>query len=616
MTAPPVENARTPTEPDGHLNQFRFGPLLGQFGVRFRIWAPLSNGVDVLIKGEAKPRPMQRRGEWFELEVPSAGAGTLYKFAMSDGTRLPDPGSRFQPYDVSEWSEVIDSGTFLWTDGDWAGRPWHETVLYELHIGTFTPQGSYRAATEKLDHLARLGVTAISLMPLADFPGRWNWGYDGTLLYAPDASYGRPDDLRALVDAAHRRGLMVILDVVYNHLGPERKSLAHNTRMASDRHGTEWGPTFNFDEPAVRSYVVENALYWIRDFHMDGLRLDAIHTVADDSRKHVLEELTEAVQRYSHRRHLHLIAENSANQTRWLKRRDSGQPRYFVAQWNDELHHALHAAGTGEFQGASADFAGRPDLLGRALAEGYAYQGEMLPSEGRPQGEASAFLPPTAFVSFLQNHDQIGNRPLGDRIATLAPKPALRALAAIYLVAPQVPMLFMGEEWGSRRPFLFFSDREPPSGTALPRRSEWQNAPPVDDWNTVPDPYAEQSFLDSRLDWAEPEAPEHREWLDFYTALLELRRREIVPRLQDIGGHSGTYRVFGGHAVEVRWQLAEGSELLLLANLQDAPLEACQPWRGRSLWLEGSAGSTTLHPWSLVWNLIEPARPEQSPLKQ
>jgi malto-oligosyltrehalose trehalohydrolase len=606
----PEANVPQPKDSSSLAYHPQFGPELLPRGVRFHLWAPRSRRMNLLIGGEAEPRPMRRRGAWFELEVAEAAAGTLYQFEQPGHGRYPDPASRFQPYDGRGWSEVVDAGGFAWRCPDWGARPWHEAVLYELHVGTFTPEGTFRSAIARLDHLHRLGVTAIELMPVADFPGRWNWGYDATLPYAPDAAYGRPDELRELVDAAHQRGMMVVLDVIYNHLGTCAGYLEEFTRIPSERHATPWGPGFNFDGEGaeeVRRYVVGNALYWLEDFRFDGLRVDAIHTIADNSQTHILEELTAAVQHLARQRdrHIHLIAENPDNRPHWLVRRKSGEPRYFVTQWNDELHHALQATASGEGEGAYADFIGRPELLGRALAEGYAYQGEVLPREGVPKGAPSGFLPPTAFVSFIQNHDQIGNRPRGERIAALAPTPALRAVTAIYLLAPQVPLLFMGEEWKSRRPFLFFSDLEPPPGNAAEQRAEGLDAPRVEDWSSVPDPFDDSSYYDSRLDWSEAEQPEHRDWLAFYQALLELRRQEIVPRLGGIGGDCGSYRLLAGGALDVRWRLGDGAVLVLTANLQDAPAVVAIPKQGRQLWGEGGGEDGLLQPWSVVWTLME-----------
>ncbi|MBY0396522.1 MAG: malto-oligosyltrehalose trehalohydrolase, partial [Thermoleophilia bacterium] len=396
-------------------------------------------------------------------------------------------------------------------DAAWRGRPWHETVLYELHLGTFTPEGTFRAAIDKLDHLVDLGVTAVELMPVSDFPGRWNWGYDGVLPFAPDSAYGRPEDLKALVDAAHERGLMVFLDVVYNHFGPEGNYLgAYARSFFTDRHHTPWGEAINVDgpdSPVVRDFFIHNALYWIEEFHLDGLRFDAVHAIPDDSDKPFLEELAERVAALTGgRRHVHLVLENDDNAARFLERDGTG-PRWFTAQWNDDLHHALHAAASGEAGGYYADYAGDPAKLARALAEGFAFPGD--PSAyraGEPRGEPSAHLPATAFVGFLQNHDQIGNRALGERITAIAPPEAVRAATAISLLGPQIPLLFMGEEWAAPQPFPFFADFGGDLADAVRdgRRAEFAGFPAFQDpasRDRIPDPAAEATVRSATLDW-------------------------------------------------------------------------------------------------------------------
>ena len=340
---------------------------------------------------------------------------------------------------------------YRWRDDGWRGRPWEEAVLYELHIGTFTPEGTFRAAIDKLDHLVELGVTAIEIMPVADFPGRRNWGYDGVLPYAPDASYGRPEDLKALVDAAHERGLMVLLDVVYNHFGPEGNYLhAIAPDFFTDRHHTPWGAAINMDGEQPRRCANTSSTTRCtgsRSFISTGCGWTRCMRSWTTARSTCCEELAERVRAAVPDRHVHLILENEENEASRLARDGDGRPRWYTAQWNDDVHHVLHVAATGEAAGYYADYAGRTDQLGRALAEGFAFQGEMMPYRGSERGEPSARLPPTAFVAFIQNHDQIGNRAFGDRLNAIAPPEAVRAVAAVYLLLPQIPMLFMGEEW-------------------------------------------------------------------------------------------------------------------------------------------------------------------------
>jgi malto-oligosyltrehalose trehalohydrolase len=371
--------------------------------------------------------------------------------------------------------------------------PWktggtEESVIYELHIGTFTSDGTFRAAIDKLDDLVELGVTAIELMPIADFPGARNWGYDGVYLFAPDATYGRPEDLKVLADAAHANGLMIFLDVVYNHFGPDGNYLdAYACQFFTDRHKTPWGAAINYDGPdsrPVRNFMIHNALYWLEEFHFDGLRLDAVHAIIDDSEMHLLEELADRVRdTFCGERHIHLILENEENEAHRLKRGPGGEPRIYTAQWNDDVHHVLHTAATGEDAGYYAEYRGDTDKLARSLAEGFAFQGEMMAYRGEPRGEPSAHLPPTAFVAFIQNHDQVGNRAFGDRLTASTPAEAVRAIAAIYLLAPQIPMLFMGEEWAAAQPFPFFCDFEAELGEAVRkgRREEFAKFPEFHD---------------------------------------------------------------------------------------------------------------------------------------
>jgi malto-oligosyltrehalose trehalohydrolase len=508
--------------------------------------------------------------------------------------RVPDPASRHQPEDVHGPSEVIDPTAYCWRDAVWRGRPWEEAILYELHIGAFTPEGTFRAAIGKLDHLAALGITAVEIMPIGDFPGGRNWGYDGVLPYAPDASYGRPDDLKALVEAAHERRLMVLLDVVYNHFGPEG---AYVHRIApqffTDRHETPWGAGINVDgpdAPPVREFLIHNALYWLEEFGFDGLRLDAVHAIFDDSPTHLLRELAERVRSAFPGRHIHLILENEENHAHRLLRDAAGQPRWYTAQWNDDVHHALHVAATGENAGYYADYRGNTERLGRALAEGFAFQGEEMPYRGRSRGEPSGQLPPTAFVAFAQNHDQIGNRAFGDRLSTLAPLEAVRAVGAVYLLLPQIPMLFMGEEWAAAQPFPFFCDFGPDLAEAVRngRREEFKRFPEFQDpaaRERIPDPGAEQTFRAAKLDWNDPAHEPHGAALDWHRRILEVRRQHIVPLLPDIRS-GGRYRVVADGAVEVSWATRTGAELRLQANLSNRAVSGFSPAGSQVMWQE------------------------------
>jgi malto-oligosyltrehalose trehalohydrolase/4-alpha-glucanotransferase len=597
--------------------------VLGDGQTRFSLWAPLQETVSLVLVDEDASLPMQRRDDgWHALLTERAGPGSRYLFALPDGSRVPDPASRRQPEDVHGPSEVVDPQAYVWADAEWQGRPWHEAVLYELHVGAFTPEGTFRAAVGKLDHLVELGVTAVELMPVADFPGRRNWGYDGVYPFAPDASYGRPEDLKALVDAAHARGLMVFLDVVYNHFGPEGNYFGSYAPLFTDRHKTPWGAAINYDGPdsrPVREFVVHNAFYWLEEFHLDGLRLDAVHAIVDDSPQHLLEELAERVRgEFPPERHVHLVLENDANQARWLERASTGQPRWYDAQWADDLHHGLHVAATGEASGYYLDYHGDVAKLGRALAEGFAFQGD--PSafrDGEARGEPSAHLPPTAFVSFLQNHDQIGNRAMGDRIAALAPPEAARAVAALYLLGPAVPLLFMGEEWGTAQPFPFFCDFGPELAEAVRRgrREEFAKFPEFSDpasRERIPDPTAESTFALARLPWPEVGREPHAGWLGWYRRALAVRRERIVPLVPRIAGGSGSFEVIGPSAIRVAWRLDGDRSLVVLANLSAEPLDGVPLPRGEILWREGGdedpAGARRrLGAWEVVWFVAEPS---------
>jgi maltooligosyltrehalose trehalohydrolase len=438
-------------------DQPRFGPLVTDQGVTFRLWAPAAQKVDVLLD---KPHAMLKFGEWFELNVLGVKPGARYKFKIDDDVEIADPASQFQPDDVQGASEVIDH-RYDWRAPDWKGLPWEQAVFLETHVGTFTPQGTFRAMIDRLDHLVDTGITALELMPLADFPGRWNWGYDGVLLYAPDSTYGRPEDLKALIDAAHQRGLMVFLDVVYNHFGPEGNYLGQIAPKFFSDAQTPWGGAINYDVDEVRAFAIENAVHWVRDYRFDGLRLDAVHAIATPGEVHLLTSLSEAVGELAKTtgRHIHLVLENDDNEATRLAPLEGPAKGRYRAQWNDDYHHAWHVLLTGETDGYYRDYADANSHVARTLAEGFAYQGDpSINRDGKPRGEPSDTLPRAAFVNFLQNHDQIGNRPLGERLSSLAKPEAVKAALSVLLLQPSPPMLFMGEEWGATEAFPFFCD--------------------------------------------------------------------------------------------------------------------------------------------------------------
>lgn len=590
----------------------KFGTQILPKGVRFRLWAPLSEAVSLKIYDLELVVPMTPlpRG-WYEVEVEEALPGMRYRFVLENGQEVPDPASRFQPEDLDGPSEIIDPRSFPWTDAGWRGRSWEETIIYELHVGTFTPEGTFRSAIGKLDALVDLGITAIEIMPVADFAGRWNWGYDGAHLFSPDSSYGRPEDLKALINEAHARGLSVFLDVVYNHFGPKGNFLKVYAPLMNTEHKTPWGPAVNFDaegSETIRDYVFANARYWLNEFRFDGLRFDAVHEIRDYGPRHMLQDLAEQIRASTDGRFIHLIAENSDNQAGWLKRRDDGAPWLYDAQWSDDIHHSLHNAITGESFWYYADFENRLDLVGRSLAEGLAWQGEFMVHEGREKGEPSAFLPPTAFVSYAQNHDQAGNRPFGERLSHLVPPSCARLWAAIYLLSPQIPMLFMGEEWAAKQPFTFFSDVGADLADTIRqgREEEMKTFPRRGDQGKAPDPMAEDTFRACKLDWDDREEGEHARFLLLYRRLIELRKKEIIPRLAGMEGNSGRYDLLGERTLRVTWTLGDKSELSLVANLSSEPFNGINVWGSDHLWLEGFATGETLEGWSAVFTLKGP----------
>ncbi len=604
-----------------------YGAQIAEKGVRFRLWAPGCERVALCVPHHdlaqhERVLPMDARGDgWFELVTSRASAGTHYHFEVNGGLRVPDPASRFNPDDVHGASEVIDPADFDWRDAAWRGRPWEEAVIYELHVGTFSPEGIFAGVTERLDYLAELGVTAIELMPVADFPGARNWGYDGVLPYAPDSRYGRPDDLKALIQAAHAKGLMVLLDVVYNHFGPEGNYLhVYAKEFFTESHHTPWGAAINFDGPRnrnVREFFIHNALYWLHEYHFDGLRLDAVHAIIDGSEPHILTELAERVHASIGReRQVHLILENDANEARYLGRgphiAQYAVPyvTWYAAQWNDDIHHALHVLATGETDGYYVDYADEPIRhLGRCLAEGFAYQGEASAYRSHAErGETSAHLPPQAFVSFLQCHDQVGNRAFGERITHIAPEPTVRAAAAIYLLAPGIPMLFMGEEFAAKSPFQFFCDfgDELRAAVTQGRRREFARfarfADPATQ-ATIPDPNATEAFLISKLDWDSLRNEAQAGWLAYYRSLLKLRRDVIMPRLCGMTGHSAKFEVLAPGGLRVQWHLGDGSTLRLLANFSREEIRAAAP-AGQAIFASSAeTAKGMLNPWSVVWTL-------------
>jgi maltooligosyltrehalose trehalohydrolase len=550
---------------------------------------------------------------WRRLVAEDAKPGDRYQFRVDGDLLVPDPASRFQPDDVHRASMVVDPSAFSWTDDGWIGRPWEETVLSEVHVGTATPEGTYAGLSARLEQFRDWGITAIELLPLAEFPGRRNWGYDGVLPFAPDSAYGGPEDLKRLIDRAHSLGLMIFIDVVYNHFGPSGNYLhAYAGSFFTERHQTPWGAGINFDGPGgetVRDFFVQNAIYWLDEYHADGLRLDAVHAILDDSETHIIAEIAERVRSALPDRHVHLVLENDANEARWLRRDGAGNPQLHTAQWNDDLHHCWHTLLTGESDGYYVDYADRPVArLARCLAEGFAYQGEPSPHrDGEPRGEPTAHLPPSAFVAFLQNHDQIGNRAFGERLTELAPPERLALARAALLLGPQIPMLYMGEEWGSTTPFLYFVDFEDDEELATAvregRRREFARFKSFSDRHDsreIPDPTVEDTFVRSRLDWDDLGKAPYRDILSETRRLLHLRASTVVPLTQSrfLGA---TVSQPAPKAFDIAWRF-EGGVLRFLANFGETDFETVVTKTVGPIWKSDAASfdgeRALLPPWT------------------
>ncbi|MFW6216042.1 MAG: malto-oligosyltrehalose trehalohydrolase, partial [Alkalispirochaetaceae bacterium] len=567
-----------------------FGPTLEAEGTRFRLWAPSARRVELVVHHAVCPDPehqkvgelvgnpleLPRDGEgWYESDLLPLAAGTTYAFRINGEIEVPDPASRFQPEGVHGPSEIIDLSAAPGAGGaPVTGRPWEQTVIYELHTGAFSREGTYGGITGALDHLVDLGVTAVELMPISAFPGRRNWGYDGVLPYAPAAAYGRPEELCALIRAAHDRELTLFLDVVYNHFGPDGNYLhLYAQPFFTDRFDTPWGAAIDFGVDEVRRFFLENALYWTMVYGFDGLRIDAVHAIRDESPHHFVDELAgrvnEAATGSGRGRKVHVVLENEENQASRIP------PA--TGQWNDDIHHLLHVLITGEDEGYYIDYQEEPHRsLARALAEGFCYQGE--PSRhrnGAVRGERSTALSPTAFVAFSHNHDQIGNRAMGERLTTLAGSSrVLEAVEALVLLSPQTPMLFMGEEWGSERPFLFFCDYQGDLASAVRqgRRREFAGFSAFEDESArarIPDPNDRETFRKSRIDWERRETEAGRRRIEFIRSLLEARKSRLEPLLSGIS--AGSFEGEADGAMRVRWPLGEGRFWAVYFNLTPAP---------------------------------------------
>jgi maltooligosyltrehalose trehalohydrolase len=530
----------------------------------FRVWAPLPRGVE-LVLGERRIPMTSADGGWWECAVDEAGAGTDYAFSLDGGPPRPDPRSAFQPHGIHAVSRVVDHAAFGWHDTGWRGVPLPGSGLYECHVGTFSAEGTFDGAIGHLGHLAELGIDAIELLPVAEFSGDRGWGYDGVDLFAPHHAYGGPDGLKRLIDAAHAHGLGVVMDVVYNHLGPAGNYLPEFGPYFSRRHQTNWGDAVNFDGPGsdeVRRFVIDNALAWLRDYHCDGLRLDAVHAIADQSATHILEQLAVEVDALAAhlRRPLFLIGESDLNDPRFVRSLEGGGYSLDAA-WADEWHHALHATLTGDVSGYYEDFGPLP-LLAKALRQAWVYDGIYSPHRQRIHGRPPDGLAGSQFVVFTQNHDQVGNRVAGERSSSLMNDGRLRVAAALLLTSPFAPMLFQGEEWGATTPFQYFTghtDAELGRKVSEGRRREFADF----GWDPgdVPDPQDPATFGRSKLDWTEPTKERQGGLLAWYRRLIALRRRLATladPRLD---------RVETEYDQEAGWLVVRRGPVVVAINL-------------------------------------------------
>ncbi len=530
--------------------------------IEFNFWAPDSKTAQLCIKNHDMLPMDSKKDGWFQVVTDLAKSASAYMFRIDNGMMVPDPASRCQIKDVHDESLIIDPDEFDWeNDFKWKGRPWIETVIYEIHTGTFSNDGTFRAIEEKLDYFISLGITAIELMPVADFPGKRNWGYDGVLLFAPDKTYGTPNDLKNLVKTAHKKGLMVFLDVVYNHFGPEGNYLHvyAKSKFFNPEHKIPWGDAINFKNRNVRNFYIQNALYWLEEYHFDGLRFDAVHTIKDVSNMHILKEISRKIKGEIKNRNVHLILENDVNQKTYLKQNSKKEPEYFTAQWNDDFHHAAHVLLTGESSGYYEKYTDKPvHHLAKTLAQGFTKN-----------------LSSTSFINFLQNHDQAGNRFMGERITKLTHQEALKAVISLYLLSPSVPLLFMGEEFGCEQPFYFFCDLEEKLSKSVKegRLKEFSHfLPPTLDTpnlfhSKIPDVTSEKVFIDSKLNWDCIKNLKNNKILNFYKKMLEIRKKHIIPLIPEIEHSKTKYKIINDNAFWVKWKIKNGEYLWLTANL-------------------------------------------------
>lgn len=549
----------------------KFGAWMDSEGVRFSVWAPAAATVEVCIQG-AEPFPLdaQPNGVFTGYSL-NAQPGDLYTYRLNGELSYPDPASRFQPQGVDGPSEIVAPRNFAWKEGQWPSPDDTNLVIYELHIGTFTTAGTFKSAAAKLEHIHALGATAIEVMPIAEFPGDRGWGYDGVGLWAPYHRYGRPEDFRELVDTAHRLGLSVILDVVYNHFGPSGNYTgAFSNQFLSERHHSPWGARINLDGPGsemVRGFFIQNALHWIHEYHLDGLRFDATHALEDDSPTHFVAELVETLRRSSSRK-LVLIAEDHRNEAKMLLPKAAGGWG-LDAVWADDFHHQVERKITGSDDGYYRDYAGSTEDIAKTMNQGWFFAGQPSELLDSPRGTSTDGLPPSSFVYCLQNHDQVGNRAFGTRMSTAVAPEVYRAVTTLLLLAPQTPLLFMGQEWAASTPFCYFTDHEPELGMAITagRRQEFRHFNEFADpafVEAIPDPQSRETFQRSKLDWTEVERSPHQEILTLHQALLALRRR-----IRNLDAGAGVYRAdaLSATTLALTYGKVSSAQLLLVVHL-------------------------------------------------
>lgn len=557
--------SRTDTEVDAEYRVFpkTWGAEYTAAGqVRFRLWAPSLEKLTLRLDGDDVAMSPTADG-WFELLATNVAPGTAYAFVLPDGLAVPDPAGRALKGDVHGPSLVVDPTAYRWRNTQWKGRPWNEAVIYELHVGTFTEEGTFAAAAEKLEDLAAIGITVVEMMPVAAFGGERGWGYDGVLFYTPHPAYGTPEDMKAFVDRAHELGLMVMLDVVYNHFGIDGNYLSVYAPEVMHTEGTPWGPTIDFARKPCRDFVIENALYWLEEFNLDGLRLDAADQIKDSSQAHILEELALLVRETMTGRHVHLVLEDARGITRFHERAEDNAVRLYDGVWNDGYHHLVHAWATGEHGGHFRPFARNFwPRIGKTLATGFALQGETIEGEGdRIFGEPSAHLPPVTFVNFVQNHDQVGNRARGDRLWNQVDHELQDRLLAMLLLSPQIPLVFMGDEFASRSHFFFFSDypQDLQQNTPEDRLKQARDFGAGDDVTVdeVTDPNDLETFRISKMDWEEGKTPRAQEARRRFKDLVDKRRECLVPLLANIGGGGGHLLMAEEGILAIDWRLGD-----------------------------------------------------------